>query len=1174
MGTDDLYKAVYTLIDDDKPSVSRGIFIGAGDDGIKTLYSAKKILEKRIHPEARRYVRWIAVNGTESGRGSGFEKEGYRLPPGRFNREESNILCLSMPGTPDMSKDFLRAKYKNDLCFDWLPDPDIYDFIDTEPHRAHHRFNFFLNEDNIRRSLIRERDILDQLPDEPRYFRLACAREAPGKKKNRISVFIAVSPSCTAGSGIFFDIAAMVKDIFRNTWPGPDIYAVLIFTGHENRNDESIADAYAFMKELDYFMSGGKFMSVYPSGRRVEIHDSLFENGKVYMLEPVNMAGKFLDESACVYDLAGEMVSAVISGYAGGPVDYGRIHRNGVPAYHFFSGDTVRKACYSSFGLSRAVYPVPELIEAGYRSVAVKIIESFFTPVTAGLLAETLGSMSRGLFRQLKFNCRMIFEKMHPGHKADIDNEAASIRSRFVSSDGDIGKDRVMSAMKNVITGYSCESLERLRHLRLSVMERRYRPELARIRNIIHLKSSEYIGMPDKGFLFAEMILDILRERLDEYIKKYRAERSSIAMYSVSDMEEFMIEQDKSEIPDNGLTEALCSMACFNYSQSVYESMLASAEAFAVEFRGLIATVKNSMLAPLHKKACVLKKNLEREISIIKSDLFKEKNPFLNYLVTESEMDLFIEKHLFKKLAIEDLYADLNINSFFIIDDEPSAIMGSYLLSEHGLEVLSMGQSEICDIISAEYGDCSDKSSDEIISTLYSDKGVDDNAISGDCAFTGFEIDDMKRKLFRVIQSRLGGHGFADLSIKDILNDRKITPDVLLEQLDVSSRPYISPDLTLTGPVEYYRVTAGFKLDADDQGGDTLKGNVNDLPPRVKDSGKRMNSEFPVLAEIIESPVICGGFEIVSTGILTGIPLAGLLSVGNMAEVYHISVSDRRRPLHIFNGSSCNALYFPDPAGKLNYLDPVKLWSGLVLLNILEEKDGVYSYTPELVPVLKDIEARENYRKVILELYKKIEQQSGADNIQPELLAEVVSGLGILAKNPSDGKLQFRRDYLPVILEIMDSRNDINHEPGPRRDIVIPDFSSSMELVNFLEGDSRIKSFVTDMIKSVIERSVRNITAAADITLPSKKTGQTALPVFRNKFEFYDYFEKRGSLEWQHVLMKALSEKLDMYISSSKFRSNDGSGQPDRSKVSELLKALELRIPEAVLMEADMKNRA
>jgi len=1177
METDDLYKASHRLIDDEKPVLSKAIVIGAGDVGIKCLFSAKSLMEKRIHPQARRYIRWVAVNSKDIESTGREHNDRYRFPADQFAREERNILYLSFPGTSDMSRDFFRIKYKTDLCFDWLPDPDIYDISrPDDPVRALGRFNFFLNEDYIRRSLIKERDRLDQLPDEARYFRLACTKEGIGRKKPRISVFIIASPSCVTGSGIFFDIAAMMKDIFRNSRQGTDISGILVHPVPAVNNDDRImSDTYAFFKELDYYMSGGRFMSTYPSGRKVEVQDSLFNDGKVYLLEPENMAGGFLNERGHVYDLAGELVSAFISGFSGGAIDSSRAYeRFGIPLYNSTDGKPVRKACYSSFGISRAVYPVPELIETGYRAVAVKMIESFFKPVNAGLLAETLGSINRGLVRSLKLDCRMIFERIYPGHKADIENESVIIRKRFIQPEGDRDKESVMAVMKSVIASYDREGLDKRRHLMVSVMERRYRPELERIRNVLIPEIRKYIQDQSRGLLFSSVITDILRERLDLYIKKYRVEGKAIGFYSASDMEEFMVEQGKMETCDEGLIEALCGMASFNYRQSLYGSMLASAETFAVEFRGIISWLKNSVIGPLCEKTSVLKKNLQFEMNTIRSGLLEERNPFIHYLVTDSEIDSFIEKHFYSETSIQDLCQNVDFESFSGIEDEPVRVMETSLISKLGLPVLDMDENQIYDIIAEDYGECNDKSPNEIISMLYGDNGDgQDSQAEYPLVFT-FGIDNIKKNLFRIIHLHFSDSDFSSVSVKDILEERQIAPDSLLEQLDVFSRPYINADMTLPGPVEYYRAVAGFKLDADDQGGETLRGNVNDLPPRLKDSAKRKNSEPPVMAEIFEAPVLCGNFEVVSTGAFLGLPLQGIISICGMSDSYHAAVSDRKRPPHVFNSSSCNAKYFPDPSGDLNYLDPVRLWSGLILLDIIKEKDGVYSYIPELVPALKDIEARENYRKVILELYRKIEEQRGADNIRPELLAEVVSGLGILAKNPSDGRLQFRRDYLPVIADIMDDLTAGSTDMNPRRDMSIPKFSSSMELVAFLEGNSKIKRFITDMIKSVIERSIRNITAGADISLPSRKIEQTVLPVFRNKFEFYDYYERKGSLEWQNVLMKILSEKLDMYMSSPKFRLNDGSNLPDRLKVSELLKALEQRIPQAVLMEADLKNRS
>jgi len=129
------------------------------------------------------------------------------------------------------------------------------------------------------------------------------------------------------------------------------------------------------------------------------------------------------------------------------------------------------------------------------------------------------------------------------------------------------------------------------------------------------------------------------------------------------------------------------------------------------------------------------------------------------------------------------------------------------------------------------------------------------------------------------------------------------------------------------------------------------------------------------------------------------------------------------------------------------------------------------------------------------------------------------------------------------------------------------------ELAVFLEGDRKIREFVLNSIKSVLERSKGNVTAGADISLPAWKIEQTVLPQFKDKFEFYDYFEKRGSLEWQNILMETLSKKLDDYVSSSKFRLESDPTLIDKSKVTEFLKSLDQKMPDVVIRDVSVKNR-
>jgi len=381
--------------------------------------------------------------------------------------------------------------------------------------------------------------------------------------------------------------------------------------------------------------------------------------------------------------------------------------------------------------------------------------------------------------------------------------------------------------------------------------------------------------------------------------------------------------------------------------------------------------------------------------------------------------------------------------------------------------------------------------------------------------------------------------------------------------------------------MEYYRTVSDFKLNIYDEGDEPDAAAPNDLPARLNHYKKREKAEPHISVETFEAPNLCKPYEIISIGVLLGFPIFKINSLEECVNDYHSLISGRSHPLHLFNHPSFDARYFPDPFRKTNYLNPAKLWSGLLLLKILEEKDGVYSYGEKLASVLKELEARENYKRVILELEKKIIQQGGFENIQPELLGEIVSGLGILAKNPADGKLQFRKEYSLVIKDIMDSEGigerasgkDKSKDEHIEKKIHIPKFDHSRELAVFIEGNRKVRDFVISSIKSVLERSIGNVTAGADISLPVWKIDQTVLPVFKDKFEFYDYFEKRGSLEWQNILKETLTENLNDYISSSRFRLESDPALINKAKVTDFLKTLDPKMPDVVLRDVNVKNR-
>ncbi len=1277
MSNDDLLKSIQNIINDDKPTVRKSIVIGVGGSGMKGVLSSKSWIEKNIPVEAHRYMRWVGIDTTDIE--TSIEGKGgrYRFPADQFFQEERRMLYLSSPTPAELSTEFLRDKHANDPCFDWLPNPDVYDISTRAGQGANQtrplgRLAFFYNENNIRKALIKERDRLDELSDDPKYFQLMDVKEGseknteiisfkiergvnrynfrdkiPGenfvtliepdalaksvlcphidgkvemsffpsdenghyfevsggsfegrefkfrvahtKRKGQISIFLTASIVGGTGNGMILDLAAMVRDIFKDHWPKPRIYGILVLPSAFKRvvsNKNARANAYAALKEIDYFMSGATFSAKYPFGNKVDIADRLFDDGMLYLLDVENMAGNSLQGRDQVQDLTGQFISTFISSVVGGAIEERTVNDSTRASIYLPKDDkSQRKACYNSFGISRVIYPVPELKEIGYRVTAVKMIDSFIKPVKGRLMSETLGDINRGLVRALRLDCRMIFERIYPDYKADIDLEMASYRkklSEVSAGDGDqpIDKRAVIVLMENVVRDYGKGELDKIKFSMMTRMEKRYRLELEKIKGVLAAEIEKYITDPERGFIFAGMAADLLLEKLDLYQKRYYRERVALSRYSSDDMEKLVEQCENSESPDLKLADAVVEMASFNFGQLVYEAMLTSAEAFTRELRAVIFNIKNSLISVLFEKVSALKNDLLKEIEAIRFKLLEEKNPLFFYLINGKEINTFIEKYFYSRLSIEDLCREVDFIKFDREDDAMQFIE-TYLISTVGLAVLEMDSAEVKDLVSSKFGNLKDKNIDEVKEILYSESEGTDGLTLSETTLLKIEIDNIKKKLFKLIHGRFEGFSFDSISIKQILDERKVPLNRLLEKLDGFSRPYIYLDTSGLSSVEYYRTVSNFKLNTYEDGDEPDKGTPNDLPSRLNHYKKREKADPDISVETFEVPNLCKPYEIISIGVLLGFPIFKINSLGESAADYHSLISERSHPLHLFNHPSLDAKYFPDPFRKTNYLNPAKLWSGLILLKIITEKDGVYSYEEKLATVLKELEARENYRHVILELEKKVIQNGGFEKIGAELLGEVVNGLGILAKNPVDGKLQFRKEYSQVIMDILDgtgtgeraSAMNISRDEYIEKNIQIPKFAHGGELAVFLEGDSKVRNFIISSVKSVMERSRENVSAGADISLPQWKIEQTVLPQFSDKFEFYDYFEKRGSLEWQNILMETLSKKLDDYISSSKFRLESDPTLIDKSKVTAFIKTLDQKMPDVVLRDVSVKNR-
>jgi hypothetical protein len=1003
------------------------------------------------------------------------------------------------------------------------------------------------------------------------------------KRGGQISIFITCSIVGGTGNGMILDLAATIRDIFKNYWPAPRIYGICVLPSAFKRvvyNKNARANAYAALKEIDYFMSGNTFKAKYPSGRVVEVPDRLFEDGMLYLLDVENMGGNSLQGRDQVQELTGQFIATFVASTVGGAIEERMVNDSTrATIYLPRESDSKRKACYNSFGISRVIYPVPKLKSIGYKIIGMKMIKSFLKPVDRKLLLETLGDINRGLVRALRLNCRLIFERMYPDYKMDMEIEFRSYTKKIEAEMKKGDKRSVTNVMETVLRDYGKEEMEKIKKNMLLRMEKRYRVELGKIKTILTTEIHKFLKDPNKGFNFCGTIIEMLLAKLELYQKKYYKERVALARYSTEEMEKLIEHVDANGVEDPNPVNAIIEMASFNFNQLVFEAMLTSAETFTREFKGLLFELKNIEVTQLMDKVTALFEQMEQEIEGDKFELLHKKNPLFFYLINGNEINDFLKKYFYSRLSIEDLCNDIDFVQMDREDDKEQFIE-TFLISTEGLKVLEMSSGEVKELIQDNYGNILEKPLEEIKNILYgNDEEFEEGLNLSETSILKIEVEKIKKKIFKIIHSRFEGFNFESISLKQLLDEKKIPVRKLLEKLDTFSRPYIYVDSSGLNAMEYYRTVTNFELNTYEEGNDP-DSVQNDLPERMNHYRKRESALPNISVETFLVPNLCEPYEIISIGILLGFPIFKIESLENSALDYHSLIVEKSHPLHCFNHPTFNAEYFPDPFRLKNYLNPAKLWSGLNLLKIIIKTDKGYQYEKNLVPALKDIEARENYNKNIFAIEKKIMGAGGYDGISIDALADAISGLGMLAKNNSDN-LQFRREYSLAIRDILDgdgtgdraSSQNMSKDEYIEKFIKAPEFKDMGELIVFLENQYNVRQFLIFSVKEVIGRSKANSSAGADIKLPQWKINEVELPIFKDKFAFFDYFEKRGSLEWQNLLKERLASKLNEYVTSSKFKLESDPTLLDKNKVDQFLIKLDQKVPEIVLWEVKVNNK-
>ncbi len=1001
----------------------------------------------------------------------------------------------------------------------------------------------------------------------------------------QISIFITCSIVGGTGNGMILDIAALAKDIFKDFWPTPRIYGILVLPAAFQKvvyNRNARGNAYAALKEIDYFMSGNSFKAVYPSGKEVVVNDQIFDNGMLYLLDIENMASNSLQGRDQVQELTGQFISTFVASTVGGAIEERMVNDSTrVSIYLPKEESSKRKACYNSFGISRVVYPVDKMAQLGFKITAVKLIENFVKEVTPKLLLETMGDLNRGLVRAIRLNCLSFFERLYPDYELDMGVEFKSYKSRLEQFLAKKDAKGAVSLLEMLTKDYGPQEQEKIKNNFLSRITKRSQLENDKLKTIITDEINKYTNDPMRGFIFAESIINLILEKLELYQKKYYKEKVSLSRYSVEDFSKCIEACEKQGITNPQLFQQFIAMQDFNYRQLVFEAMLTAAENFVRDLKASLFEIKNKEIVILKEKLLELKKNLEVEIQDGKFEILEKKNPLFFYLINPDEIDAFLKKYFYSRLSIEDLCNEIN---FLKMDREDDAvqILTTHLIATRGLKILEKKQDEIMGILKSTYSHLLDKPAEEVKAALAEElKSSEDKLDVSDTTQLKIEIENIRSKLFQIIYSKLQGFNFESISIKQVLEEKKITLKKLFDKLDTYSRPYIKIDSLGTDAMEYYRTVTNFPLNTYEEGDDASVAQNNDLPTRMDHYKKRSNSTPDISVETFEAPTVCKPYEMLSIGIMLGFPIFKIASLTESVKDYHTLIAEKSHPLHCFNHPLEDAKYFPDPMRKFNYLNPARLWNGLLAYGILQPGTDGYTYEPGLADRLKEMQAKEDYKSNILNTEKKIMAEGGYESISPKTLVLAIHTFAMLAKTKT-GKIGFRKDISSVISDILDgdgtedraSEKKLTKAEYINKYLATPEFSSMDKLSEFLtKGEPKIKGFIISELKNVISRTKGIEEAGASISLPKSKVQATVLPIFKDQYKFYEYFEKSGSLEWQNLLKDEIVSKLAAKLSSYEFRMDYDPTLLDRTKIQAFLEKEKANLPEVTIWETAVENK-
>lgn len=994
-------------------SLNRTLVIGLGARGAELCRRVIEYSSGRSGPGPAPRVSCISI---------GFTADGLPAACG-----ECSFIELKDPGI--ISADDYAALREQEV-WSWLPVQAA-----EEGLRIYSRMAFFNAAAEIRAELLRLKTVFNQEGQSPR------------------SIFIAAGAGETAGNSAFLDMAALACDVFADS-SAPAFYGMLLLPGYGSTPQQR-AEAYALLKETDYFLQGGKMNFVYPDGSSAVMSGKVFSSGNLFIIDSkeYNAAASGADNTNI--ENAARFIEMMTVPAVSGAV---AAHRSPASTGRGNRGMT----CLSTPGICLGLNPDAACRDALAAHVTAGILDEFFKPVDPGELLHELERIKKISGSPCGPACADILHKVHPAHAGQIESVAAEIRGVLdrVSGEDDPGK--AADVFREIADTYSAHGIEKFRYGLISAMQIRISIELEKTKILLLPEIYQMLNDPAKGFYFTLAALDSISGRLSSFYDLFRSSAEKIKIHTADEMLCGFIGSV------HETARALEITACFNYRQFVYSCMIEASMDFLEKFIFFLSELRHTISEKIVRQAAELRDG--------------------------------------SRSRVEELLRGLQHAA-------PGTSLEGGFLSGAALPGIDA------------YG----------AAGMLKPAGILTDPAGGE----GMEYPDISR--FREqLSSAVNSFIDSELSGVTLLQCTDNAGDLAARMLVLSEPALQLHNTAAPGPVKSSMLFTCDNLTVDA---------VQPVPG--------LNSG---MLQVITHADFNRSCEAVMISLVSGFKLRDVNRLEDFSGCYH-EITASMKPLHLFNGTDCNAVYFPDPLGR-EYIDPSKLWSALLLLKLVREENGVYTVDESLDPLFRENGARVKYKKVVTDAGRRLVEEGTSGPASFELIADAVNMLGMLAKG-SGGGIVFRKEYASAIRDILDAQSHSASENSPRvlhREV----FSTTADIAAFLAENELVKEFILNSIKSIIAATGLGSAYGAFVMLPASRIAQTPVPSFDSAGSFADYCLDHGSPGFYSAVRNILVVKLDEYI-SARFVRDSGTPASSLAGMTEFLRAVEPRIPLCVI---------